>query len=52
VEKLQSGENVLDALKRLGNPEFSGIQQQSATKAGKLATIRTRLAGTVPTENR
>ena len=54
MEKLRSGESVLDALKRLGSPEEgpgSG-QQGGASKADRLATIRTRLAGTVPTGNR
>ena len=54
VEKLRSGESVLDALKRLGSPDVPGSSQEggSSSKAGRLADMRSRLAGTVPTENR
>ena len=55
VEKLRSGESVLDALKRLGSPDVPGGGHEGlgpSSKAGRLADMRSRLAGTVPTENR
>lgn len=52
VEKLQSGESVLGALKRLGSPEVAGGSPQGGGSKAKKVAVRTRLAGTVPTENR
>ena len=55
VGRLRPGESVLDALKRLGTSELPHGDQQPAEavpRSERLAALRSRLAGTVPQENK
>ena len=55
VGRLRPGESVLAALKRLGTSELPHVDQQPAEampRSERLAALRSRLAGTVPQENK
>lgn len=54
MQRLRNGENVFDALKRLGLKSSSPRSPPNdfVSKADRKAQIRSKLAGTVPTENR